>query len=116
MMDGDLPHSDGWTTPLLTNREFLDVDQKGRDAKVVLMSSREAVWTSKSASADGYYLAIFNRGDSPLVTHFTWGQLGLVDGTHLNHDIWSNRDLAKATGISVTPPPHGCLLNRAVRR
>ncbi len=112
MMGGDLPHNDTWTTSLLTNREFLDVDQNGRDPKVVLTNPQEAVWTSKSASADGYYVAIFNRGESTLSKHYAWSQVGLADGTYFVHDIWTHQDLAKARSISVTLLAHGCVLYR----
>ncbi|MGB6727992.1 MAG: glycoside hydrolase family 27 protein [Terracidiphilus sp.] len=112
IMGGDLPHTDEWTTSLLTNREFIDVDQKGRDPKVVLSNSAEAVWTSMSASEGSYYVAIFNRAESTLSRHFTWSQLGLANGTYLIHDIWKHQDLGTSKSISVTLPPHGCVLYR----
>jgi hypothetical protein len=112
IMGGDLPHSDEWTTSLLTNREFLDVDRNSRDPKVVLMNADEAVWTSKSTSTESYYVAIFNRGETVGTRHYSWSQLGLADGTYIVRDIWKHQDLGKAANISVKLPPHGCVLYR----
>jgi hypothetical protein len=110
IMGGDLPHNDEWTTSLLTNLEFLDVDQKGRDPKVVLLNAEEAVWTSNAASADSHYVAIFNRGETTRSWRYTWTQLGLADGAYLVHDIWTHQDLGMTKNISVKLPPHGCVL------
>jgi hypothetical protein len=112
IMGGDLPHNDEWTTSLLTNREFLDVDQKSHDPKVILSNSEEAVWTSKSDSSGTSYVAIFNRGETAESRRYTWSQLGLADGAYLVHDIWTHRDLGKSMNLSVTLPPHGCVLYR----
>jgi hypothetical protein len=111
-MGGDLPHNDEWTTSLLTNREFLDVDQKSHDPKVILSNSEEAVWTSKSDSSGTSYVAIFNRGETAESRRYTWSQLGLADGAYLVHDIWTHRDLGESMNLSVTLPPHGCVLYR----
>jgi len=112
IMGGDLPHNDELTTSLLTNREFLDVDQKSHDPKVILSNSEEAVWTSKSDSSGTSYVAIFNRGETAESRRYTWSQLGLADGAYLVHDIWTHRDLGKSMNLSVTLPPHGCVLYR----
>ena len=115
MMGGDLPHNDTWTTSLLTNREFLEVDQNGHNPKIVQMNSEEAVWTSQAAAAGTYYVAIFNRSESTLSVVYSWKQLGLADGNYLVHDIWTHQDLAKTPNITVTLPLHGCVLYRISR-
>jgi hypothetical protein len=50
-------------TSLLTNREWLEVDQHSRDTKVAIDSEQTVVWTSKPGHAAGHYVAIFNRAE-----------------------------------------------------
>jgi hypothetical protein len=112
MMGGDLPHNDEWTTSVLTNREFLEVDQHSRDTKVVINSQDEVVWSSKPEDGNGNYLAIFNRKEEPTILHFTWSQLGLPEGEYQLRDLWDRRDLGAAKEITVTLAPHASVLYR----
>jgi alpha-galactosidase len=61
----------------------------------------------------GYYLAIFNRGESPLDIDLGWNEVGLGLGKayHLR-DLWERRDLGSATSLKLTLPPHACVLYR----
>jgi alpha-galactosidase len=112
MMGGDLPHNDEWTTALLTNREFLDVDQHSRDTKVVINSQDDVVWTSKPEDGNGNYLAIFNRKEEPAILRFTWSQLGVPEGEHQLRDLWERRNLGAAKEITVNLAPHASVLYR----
>jgi len=112
MMGGDLPHNDVWTTSLLTNREFLAVDQHSRDTKVALSSDKDVVWTSKPENGAGNYLAIFNRAEETRTLHYTWTQLGIPEGTYKLRDLWEHKDLGSADKIDVTLAPHASVLYR----
>jgi hypothetical protein len=113
MMGGDLPHNDAWTTSLLTNREFLDVDQHARDTKVAVSSEKDVVWTSKPETGAGNYVAIFNRSEEPQMLHYTWTQLGIPEGSYRLRDLWEHKDLGAAKAITVTLAPHASVLYRA---
>jgi hypothetical protein len=110
MIGGDLPHNDDWTTSLLTNREFLDVDQRAHDSKVALTSDKAVVWTSKPENGTGNYVAIFNRAEEPQTLHYTWTQLGIAEGNHSLRDLWEHKDLGPAKEITVTLAPHASAL------
>jgi alpha-galactosidase len=112
MMGGDLPHNDDWTTSLLTNREFLDVDQHAHNPKVPISSEKGEVWTSTPDDGDGNYLAIFNRSEQPTTLRYNWKQLGIADGTYRIRDLWEHKDLAPAKEIEVTLAPHASVLYR----
>jgi alpha-galactosidase len=112
MMGGDLPHNDSWTTSLLTNREFLDVDQHSRETKVAVSSDEDVVWTSKPEDGDGNYLAIFNRAGEPRTLHYTWTQLGIPEGSYRLRDLWEHKDLGTAKEITVTLAAHASVLYR----
>ena len=113
MMGGDLPHNDDWTTSLLTNREFLDVDQHSRETKVPIMSEKEAVWTSKPENGIGFNMAVFNRSEEPQTLHYTWAQIGVPDGSYKLRDLWEHKDLGPAKEITITLAPHASVLYRA---
>jgi hypothetical protein len=113
MMGGDLPHNDEWTTSLLTNREFLDVDRHARDTKVAVSSDQEVVWTSRPESGAGNYVAIFNRTEAPRTLHYTWAQLGIPEGSYRLRDLWEHKELGAAKDVIVTLAPHASVLYRA---
>ena len=114
MMGGDLPHNDAWTTSLLTNREFLDVDQHSRESRVAITSDKDVVWTSKPEDGVGSNIAIFNRSEEPQTLHYSWTQLQIPEGVYRLRDLWEHKDLGPAKDISVTLAPHACVLYRAV--
>jgi alpha-galactosidase len=113
MMGGDLPHNDAWTTSLLINREFLDVDQHARDTRVAVTSDKDVVWTSKPENGAGNYLAIFNRSEQAQTLHYSWTQLGIPEDVYRLRDLWQHKDLGPAKEITVTLAPHASVLYRA---
>jgi hypothetical protein len=113
MMGGDLPHNDPWTTSLLTNREFLDVDQHARDTRVAVSSEKDVVWLSKPDQGEGNYLAIFNRTEQPQTLHYSWTQLGVPEGSYRLRDLWRHKNLGSAKAITVVLAPHASVLYRA---
>ncbi len=113
MMGGDLPHNDAWTTSLLTNREWIAVDQHSHDTQVPIDQDDQVVWTSKPDHGAGNYIAIFNRAEKTQTLHYTWQQLGMTNGSYHLRDLWEHKDLGAAKEISVTLAPHASVLYRA---
>jgi alpha-galactosidase len=113
MMGGDLPHNDAWTTSLLTNQEFLNVDQHARDPKVAVSSENEVVWTSVPEDGHGYYVAVFNRSEQPQTLHYSWKQLGIPEGSYSIRDLWEHKNLGSSKAMNVTLAPHASVLYRA---
>jgi alpha-galactosidase len=112
MMGGDLPHNDEWTTSLLTNQEFLDVDQHASDPRVAISSDKDVVWISKPEDHVGSYVAVFNRSEQKQTLHYTWTQLGIAEGRYRLRDLWDHKDIGRATELSVTLAPHASVLYR----
>ena len=113
MIGGDLPHNDQWTTSLLTNREFLEVDQHARDTRVAIMSDKDVVWTSKPENGDGSYVAIFNRAEEPQTLHYSWTQLGIHEGSYRLRDLWEHTELGAAKEVTVTLAPRATVIYQA---
>jgi alpha-galactosidase len=112
MMEGDLPHNEVWTTALLTNREFLDVDQHARNPKAVVSTESESVWTSEFENGAGHYVAIFNRSEQRRTLHYSWVNLGMGEGVYQLRDLWDHKDLGPAKEIDVILAPHASVLYR----
>jgi hypothetical protein len=112
MMGGDLPHTDAWTTSLLTNREFLNVDQHARHPRVAVSSEKATVWLSDTETGSDHYIAIFNRAEQRQTLRYSWTQLGVPAGNYELRDLWEHKVLGDAKDVSVTLAPHACVLYR----
>jgi hypothetical protein len=112
IMGGDLMSldKDDWTTSLLTNPDVIEVDQHSRDNRAVITTDKAAVWTARPEDGDGYYLAIFNLGDTNQTLHYEWKDLGLPAGSHRIHDLWEDKDFDPLSNVTVTLPPHASVL------
>ena len=112
IMGGALPYNDAWTTSLLTNRGFLAVDQHSRNPRVALAAGAIMVWTSSPESGAGYYVAIFNRGGAAQTSHYIWSQFGIPKAKYQLRDLWEHKTLGASEDMTVTLPPHACVLWR----
>jgi hypothetical protein len=112
IMGGDLLSMDPWTTSLLTNAEVLAVNQLSRENHPVLTSDRAALWLARPEDGDGYYLAVFNIGDSEQTLHYPWKDLGIAEGSYRVRDLWEAKDLAAASDLRATLKPHASALYR----
>jgi hypothetical protein len=113
MMGGDLPHSDEWTTSLLTNAEVLAVNQHSTDNRPLITSNTLVLWSAKPEAGDGHYLAIFNRADEEWGVALQWNEVGLLSGREYKlRDLWEHKDLGTATSLKLTLKPHACVLYR----
>jgi alpha-galactosidase len=111
MVGGDLTASNPWNTALLTNSEVLAVDQHSADNHVVTSTDKTVVWLAKSP-ANGYYLAVFNTGESTKELHFAWKQLRLEGAEYRMRDLWEHKDLSAARSLDLTLPAHASALYR----
>ncbi len=110
MVGGELPSADAWTKSLLTNPEVLLVDQQSTENRPVIANESIVVWIAKSPSNEAFYVAAFNRGESPQTLHYSWADLGLPSNAYLSRDLWERRDLNSTPTFSIVLPPHACVL------
>jgi len=110
MIGGDLTKADAWTLSLLTNPEVLAVDQHSSESHPVIATGTAVVWLAEPSSHDGYYIAAFNRGDSPLDLHYSWKELGLKDSEYVQRDLWERKDLSSAKSFAVNLSAHASVL------
>ena len=101
---------------MLTNREWLAVDQAGAHPRQVLAMKDTIVWRSDAPAISGHkagsYIAIFNPGEAANTTHLAWEQITLTGGKHRIRDIWAQHELPAASDLVITLPAHGSLLYR----
>jgi hypothetical protein len=114
MMGGDLPANDAFTLSLLTNREVLRVNQHSTGNRPVLVDAQKALWVAETEAKGGYYVAVFNLGESPETYKYPWKDLGFGAPAYRVRDLWSHRNLGRMAMLTVTLPPHGAALYQAV--
>lgn len=112
MIGGDLTAADVWTISLLTNPEVLEVDQHSTSNHPVVVTDKLVVWFAESAEKKAFYVAVFNRGESPADAHYSWKELGLNGGEYALRDLWERKDAGKANSLIAKLPPHACVLYR----
>ena len=110
MIGGDLTKADAGTLALLTNPEVLAVDQHSSESHPVIATSTAVVWLAASSLHDGFYIAAFNRGETPLDLHYSWRELGLKDSEYTRRDLWERKDLPSAKSFDVNLPAHASVL------
>lgn len=111
MVGGRLPSADEWTISLLTNTEVLAVDQHSTENRPIITSDKVIIWRAKSAN--GFYLAGFNVGDSSQTLHYDWKDLGLKPGKYKIRDLWMHKNLGMAESLTVELRPHASMLYSA---
>lgn len=112
MMGGDLPHSDAWTTALLTNPEVLAVDQHSSVNHAAITTADAVIWTARADRNRGFYVAAFNLGAQSKKIEHSWDALGIKTKhrTLRVRDLWHRHDFSATDRLAVTLPPHGCIL------
>ena len=116
IMGGNLTLCDEWTKSLLTNAEVIAVDQHSTGNHAVLTTDKAAVWLARTASSDGYYLAVFNLDAAPQTLNYSWKAVGLPEAKHRLRDLWEHEDLAPAEALTVTLAPHAAVLYKVSNR
>ena len=112
IMGGDLLSNDEWTTSLLTNAAVLAVNQHSKDNRAVVNTPETAVWTARPKSGKGYYVAVFNTGETEQTIQYEWKAIGLPPHGHAIRDLWDGKDLGEAKSLVVKLPPHASVLYR----
>jgi hypothetical protein len=112
IMGGDLLSMDPWTTSLLTNPEVIAVDQNSAENHAVVTTDKTAIWTARPQGGRGYYLAVFNIGDSEQTIHYEWKDLGLINRQYKLRDLWKRKKVGRAGSLTVKLGPHASVLYR----
>jgi alpha-galactosidase len=112
IMGGDLPSADKWTESLLSNPEVIAVDQRSRDNHPVINTDKTAVWLAQPEHGSGYYLAVFNIGDSEQTVQYEWKDLGLAGASYKVRDLWERKNAGSAQSLTVRLRPHASVLYR----
>jgi len=116
IVGGDLPSLDPFTRSLLTNAEVLNIDQRSSNTTVAYSEGDLHVWTSKGASPDVVYAALFNFSDSPAHVHMAWSQLGVSVSSASIHELWTNEALRGSPNVDANVAAHGVVLYKIERR
>jgi alpha-galactosidase len=115
MMGGDLPTSNPYSMGLLTNPELIAVDQASQEGHEALRQGNVIAWTARTNAKDGhpgYYVAVFNTGDSPAAIHLDWKAMGLPGGQAETRDLWLHKDEGTKPGVQMSLAPHASVLYR----
>ena len=109
IVGANLTKLDDWTASLLTNRDILDIDQHAHDQRQVAREGDTVAWTA--AGENGIrYLALFNLNDRDKTIARTYAFYNLLSGSYRSRELWSNEDRGRSDSISLTLPPHSCIL------
>ena len=108
----NLTRMDPATEALYSNPEVIAVDQHSRENRELSRSGSLVVWKAKPESGSGYYLAVFNLGDSAQTVDYSWKNLGIAEGSHRVRDLWARKDLGGAASLKAKLPAHAAILYR----
>lgn len=99
---GNMPENDEFTLSLLTNSEYIKMQQNCKNSREISRTEECVIW-----SADGEdcsYLAVFNISDEEITT-----DISVYTGESSKYDIWLNKTTEET---KFTIPPHGVKLFR----
>lgn len=99
-------------TAMLTNPEWLAVDQAGREPRQVYSQGGIVAWRSDAAGGKGAYVAIFNTTDTAHQVGLDWQQVGLAPGMHQLRDLWLRQNKSRAARLTTPLQAHGSVLLR----
>jgi alpha-galactosidase len=114
MIGGNLPSMDPWTTSLLTNPDFIRLDQHSSGAHEVSNSGEIIVWTAEGDLQREQYVAIFNIGNFPQSIRRSWKELQQRREQYDVTNLWAHTPLGTLTSVDVKLAPHACVLFRLV--
>ena len=112
MMGGNLLKLDDWTRRLLTNREVIEVDQQSRDNREALREGDTVIWLARPKDGKGYFVAVFNVGETELKVDRSWIDAGVPGKKHRRRDLWSGKDMGQSDRLKVKLRPHASVLWR----
>ena len=112
IMGGNLSQADEWTTALLSNPEVIAVNQHSMGNRPVVSNENVVIWTARTDSGRGSYLAVFNISDVDQTVRYEWKDLGLPARPLKVRDLWQRKNLGTLKTLNLTLPPHACALYR----
>ncbi len=68
------------------------------------------IWTARPEAGTGYYVAVFNTGESELKVDRAWKDTGLEERVYSTRDLWERKSLGKANRLKLTLAPHASAL------
>jgi hypothetical protein len=68
------------------------------------------VWTARPLSGNGYYVAVFNIGDSDLAIDRAWKDLGIKENAYNIRDLWEKKNMSRANQLRVTIHPQASIM------
>jgi alpha-galactosidase len=110
IMGGNLLELDDWTRSLLTNKEVIAVNRHSKDNRQALKAGEIVVWTALPQKGNGYYIAVFNTGDSKLSVDHSWKDLGIKENVYRIRDLWERKNVNKANRLKILLPPHASVM------
>ncbi|MFC5647791.1 X2-like carbohydrate binding domain-containing protein [Paenibacillus solisilvae] len=106
----DMTNLDDYGLSLLTNPEVIAVNQAGRPAHPLSITTNQQVWYSNNG--DGTFnVALFNLDNKPAAMNVNFSDIGL-EGKAAVRDLWSRKKLdSNATGLkNIILEPHASRL------
>jgi hypothetical protein len=110
MIGGDLTRMDSWTQSLVTNPEVLAVDQRSTGNKPTVVTDKVVAWIADSSEKEVRYIAVFNRGESPIIARYSWKELELEGHKYAVRDLWERKDIGPEESFTAQLPAHACVL------
>jgi len=110
MVGGDLTRMDSWTQSLVTNPEVLAVDQHSTGNKPTIVTANVVAWIADSSEKKVRYVAVFNRGESPIIARYSWKELELEGHRYAVRDLWERKDIGPGESFTAELPVHACVL------
>jgi hypothetical protein len=110
----NLTELDDWTAQMLTNPDVIEMNQKGRNQRLVKREGDLVLWASDGGTGQ-HHLALFNLGDSAMEIDRPYNTMGMPKQQFKVREVWTGKVLDTSLGpsawsIAVTIPPHGCVL------
>lgn len=113
MIGGHMPENDDFTLSLLTNRDYMDMNQNSYGAKQILRDEKNAkgtiVWAANGKGCK--YIAVFNTADRVRNIKADLTDVLMPDTKYRAYDIWQQEDAGSVKNyIRATVEPHGAKL------
>jgi len=95
---------------LITNEDFIRIDQTSTRSGQVMHNGGMIAWTSDLANGETA-LALFDVGESQLVIDSSFEAFGLDDAVYHIKDVWTGKTIPKTKAVQgLTLEPHSCIL------
>ncbi len=110
MMGGDMTVSSKATIEILKNKDIIDVNQLGENARQLVRNEKMAIWTSENPVAKSRYLAVFNLSDKNEDFKIDLKVLKIKKAKSYR-DLWLKKDMGKCPSVfNLQIPAHGCVV------